>query len=84
MLGPKEFELDRSEWIRGMQYIAMSAGIQLVYFAIVYVWNFQVQQFPLLEPWWSLQISNGSDWKLVTVVLIAIALWLPDLWEFDG
>lgn len=83
VFGPKEFDLSENEWIRGMQFIAMSAGLQLVYFAIVYVWNFQVQQFPLLEPWWSLQISNGNDWKFVTVVLIAIAFWLPDLWEFQ-
>eukprot|EP01084_Bolivina_argentea_P118738 210625_1 len=79
ILGPKHFNLNKTQWIKGMQYIALSGSIQLIYFAIVYIWNFKVQNFPLLEPWCSLQMNNQATWNYVCVVSIAIAFWLPDL-----
>ena len=79
VLGAGYFDLERQDWITGMEYIGLSAGIHLGYFALIYIWNFKLMAFPLLEPWWSLQKSNEKTWKFVCVALMVISFWLPDL-----
>ena len=79
ILGYKTFDDSRELYNRGIMYNAISTGIEVLYFVLIYLYQAKIHQFSLLEPFWSIYIANKKLIILTTAVFVSQAFWFPDI-----
>ena len=69
----------KSLYDQGIIYNLISTGIEIFYFILMYLYQAKVDQFSLLEPFWSIYIANKRLIIITTAVFVAQAFWFPDI-----